>query len=253
MAALSYLSPTQAIYSWFSAVIQQDIEAMAQTIEQHNLAIDSLHPLRQTTALMEATRLGRDISAIWLVEHGAAPGLLSGHTPSTPLHSAVRRAQASLVTHMLQATDNVQAADQHGRTALHMLAQYAPHTQATLWLDIAKSLIHKQLRIDALDSEGITALHYALIHEWPALTELLLEMGANPNALALDTGVSPLLMAALNQQRDMVRLLLRYGANPDLPSISGKTATALMPDIARMLSEKLSAPKAAPISPTALL
>lgn len=228
--------PVQQVYRWFNAVTNEEMDVLEAALDA-GIAPDVLHPLRHTTALMEATRLGRASAAMWLLAHGAAPGLLCGSRSTTPLHTAIRQGNASLTKAMVDVSDCVASVDHGGRTIMHMLAQYGGRAQEKQWLHIAAMILEKQPRLDVLDSEGITALHYALIHEWPGLAELLLSHGANPNALALDTGVSPLLMAALNQQRPMVRLLLKYGANPYLPAGDGQTALALMPDIKSMLLE----------------
>lgn len=229
-------APLQQLYRWFSAVSNQEMAVLAEMLTPA-LDIDVLHPLRHTTALMEATRLGRTKAANWLLEQGAAPGLLCGVRPSSPLHAAIRCSHAALTKAMLDKMEHLSCIDHGGRTPLHMLVQYADRAQEKLWLKIATDMVEKTPRLDALDSEGITVLHYALIHEWPDLVELLLEHGANPNALAIDTGVSPVLMAALNQQHHVVRMLLKYGANPYIPSSDGQTALAVMPGIARMVDD----------------
>ncbi len=234
--------PTQDIYRWFNAITHEEITVLNAALGA-GMPVDVLHPLRHTTALMEATRLGRAHACQWLLAHGAAPGLLCGTRSTSPLHTAIRQGNAALSEAMLHHCEHASIIDHDGRTPIHMLAQYANRAEEAMWLHIAHMLIEKCPRLDALDSEGITALHYALIHEWPELAELLLDQGANPNALALDTGVSPLIMAALNQQRAMVRLLLKYGANPYLPAGDGKTALALMPDIKSMLTSKQALPE----------
>lgn len=218
------------IYRFFSAMLNEDCEALEQTIHA-GLPVDSLHPLRHTTALMEATRLGRIKSAKWLLDHGAAPGFLSGTRISSPLHTAIRHGNIALVEIMLNQIDHVNIVDHNGSTPLHLLAQHVrPATQAA-WVSIAQIILLKSQLLDVLDNEGITALHYALIHEWYDFAELLLARGANPNALALGTHISPLHMAALNQQRKLVRLLLAYGANPNIIAADGQTALDIMPEI----------------------
>lgn len=234
--------PVQDIYRWFNAVTNEEM-AVLEVALTAGMPVDVLHPLRHTTALMEATRLGRAHASQWLLAHGAAPGLLCGSRSTSPLHTAIRQGNAALTEAMLHSCEHASIVDHGGRTPIHMLAQYGGRAEEAVWLHIAHMLIEKCPRLDALDSEGITALHYALIHEWPELAELLLEHRANPNALALDTGVSPLMMAALNQQRPMVRLLLKYGANPYLPAGDGKTAMALMPDIKSMLTSGQALPQ----------
>ena len=67
-------------------------------------------------------------------------------------------------------------------------------------LEIAKKLLDKHCSIDALDHEGITSLHHCVVNNEPELAELLLEYGANPNALIPDSWVSPLMIAALEKK-----------------------------------------------------
>jgi ankyrin repeat protein len=230
------LTDISHIYRFFSAMVHEDISAMQEAVDQ-GMAIDTLHPLRHTTALMESTRLGRTKAACWLLDHGASPGLLSGIRATSALHVAIRQRNASLTKQMLNLMERVNMLDHAGRSLMHLLVQYTEFKQQKNWLGIAETILQKSQRVDVLDDEGITELHYTLIHEWHALAELLLSYGANPNALALDTGVSPLHMAALNQQRAMVKLLLSYGANANIPASDGKTALQIMPEIAQLESE----------------
>lgn len=223
----------QAIYRFFHMALQENCEALEQTLKT-GFPVDTLHPLRQTTALMEVTRLGRADAAIYLLEHGASPGLLSGIKPSSPIHIAIQLHNHPLLSQMLAHARFFDIIDYTGATPLHMLAQYVESHKHATWLPLARNIIEKSNRPDQIDQEGLTALHYAAIHDWPDFAELLLQRGANPNAITPDTHISVLHMAALNQQHSMARLLLRYGANPTIRTSDGQTATDIMPDISQM-------------------
>jgi len=68
---------------------------------------------------------------------------------------------------------------------------------------------------------GLTALHFAARQGSARAVEVLLEHGANVNALTPGDGVSPLLIAAVNGQYDIATYLLAHGADPNLANRSG--------------------------------
>ena len=63
--------------------------------------------------------------------------------------------------------------------------------------------------------DGETALHRAATNGHIKVIELLLDAGANPNAIDAD-GATPLLSASYRDQVDVVSLLLSKGANPNI-------------------------------------
>jgi hypothetical protein len=86
------------IYAWFTAVMNDDTPLMADLMA-HGFPVDTPHPLRHSTALMEATRLGRAEMVrgpglfVW-----AACGNLTALCHSSPpleccLHSGKRHAK----------------------------------------------------------------------------------------------------------------------------------------------------------------
>ncbi len=70
------------------------------------------------------------------------------------------------------------------------------------------------------ESDGLTPLISALILQHPAIVELLLARGANPNAFE-ERHMAPLQFAIIAGQRDMVTALLEAGANPNTGSDQG--------------------------------
>lgn len=223
------------VYAWFSAIMPEDT-ALMEDLLVHGLPVDVPHPLRHTTALMEATRLGRTALVQWLLTRGAAPALLSGSPRGTPLHCALRHHRFDIAQLLLNASPTGGTLDSHSRTPLHVLSMDMPEEERenVSALRLARELIDKGYQLDALDDEGITALHYCIINDYSALAHLLLECGANPNTLTPDTRVSPLIIAALEKNVTMAQLLLEYGGNPNLPTKEGSTAYTIMPSLKRL-------------------
>lgn len=65
-------------------------------------------------------------------------------------------------------------------------------------------------------ADGFTALHYACFFGTPEAVAVLLEAGADPDALAVSPAVRPLQSAAAAGNAEAVRLLLQAGADPRL-------------------------------------
>lgn len=120
--------------------------------------------------------------------------------------------------------------DAYGFTPLHALCvETISRYDLDKSIALAETLITKGCPLDALDHEGITALHHCVINEMPELTELLLTHGANPNALIPDTWVSPLMIAALEKNLNLANLLMRYGADPYLKTREGSSPIGTYP------------------------
>lgn len=221
-------------YAWFSALQSGDAELMAGLLA-HGVPIDVPHPLRHTTALMEATRLGRTDLVHWLLEHGAAPAFLCGLPLGTALHCAIRRHHWAIAELLVHHMGSVAVLDGYGRTPLHTLCMEATDPELRAGIQpLALLLIEKQCPLETLDHEGTTALHHCVINDALDLAELLLSHGANPNALIPDSRVSPLTIASLERSLPMAQLLMRYGADPYLPTRDGVTPITILPDLKRL-------------------
>ncbi|XP_064826521.1 LOW QUALITY PROTEIN: BCL-6 corepressor-like [Oncorhynchus masou masou] len=72
------------------------------------------------------------------------------------------------------------------------------------------------------DNAGYCALHEACARGWLAITQHLLEHGADVNCSAQE-GTRPLHDAVENDHLEVVRLLLSYGADPTLATYSGRS------------------------------
>jgi ankyrin repeat protein len=74
----------------------------------------------------------------------------------------------------------------------------------------------------ATEWDNATLLHDAVQHNHPELTQLLLEDGADPNAVTKD-GLTPLHMAAMNGDIQIAQMLLSHGAKINARDAKGWT------------------------------
>ena len=84
-------------------------------------------------------------------------------------------------------------------------------------------LLRKDGNIEATNSYGDTALHFAAKNGKYDVVQLLLQLGANMKATNR-SGATALHHAATNGKNDVVRLLLKHGANIEATDESGATA-----------------------------
>jgi len=75
-----------------------------------------------------------------------------------------------------------------------------------------KALLHRGVDVNARDSEGHTALMFAVINLHQVIAKLLLEQGADVNASA-NNGTTALILAAACGDIAIVRVLLKKGAD----------------------------------------
>ncbi|KAK0624977.1 hypothetical protein B0T17DRAFT_258052 [Bombardia bombarda] len=89
------------------------------------------------------------------------------------LHEAVKKADSSKLSELLQANLDLDARDGEGRTALHVAANLGRCEQLDLLLE------HKDVDINALDLQKNTPLHLATLSKKRESVEHLLKRGAN--------------------------------------------------------------------------
>lgn len=123
----------------------------------------------------------------------------------TPLIDAVKRQDQSAVRTLLRQKIDVNAAETDGATALHWAASRND-------VAIAQLLVKGGAKVDPLNEYGVTPLSLALENGSTAMTTLLLGAGANAN-LALPTGETPLMTASRTGNLDTVKALLDKGAD----------------------------------------
>jgi len=88
-----------------------------------------------------------------------------------------------------------------------------------------RTLIEKRADVNATQTDGTTALHWAVDREQPEIVQMLIRAGANVKA-ANRYGATPLWLASVNGNAKTMAMLLEAGA--DAGSANGDGETALM-------------------------
>jgi len=172
-----------------------------------------------------------------LVDFGADTDLRD-MTGSTLVHAVFRshfpcryEETTYLIITLLQRGCDLQAQDEQGQTALHILAMSCGASSFDRYVEILIPFLDEWERasyINATDTDGNSALFYAAgSYEGYRKVGRLLQLGADPNIRGKD-GQTPLHRTALNTWRDasfnQLSLLLQHGADPTMLDNNGYSA-----------------------------
>jgi uncharacterized protein len=91
----------------------------------------------------------------------------------------------------------------------------------------ARALLQKGADVNAAQSDGMTALHWAVLKSDEEMAKMLLYAGANVKAATRLGGYTPLLMASRNGDASMIETLLGGGADANSATTNGTTALML--------------------------
>ncbi|XP_064802199.1 B-cell lymphoma 3 protein homolog isoform X2 [Oncorhynchus masou masou] len=138
----------------------------------------------------------------------------------TPLHLAVITHQAQLVGALLRAGADPGALDRNGQTTVHLCCEHGQQACLSVVLSHPSILTCLEVR----NYEGLTPLHLAVQGGHKELVRMLLDAGADINAMDIKSGHSPLIHAVENHNMDMVHFLIENDCNVNGQSYSGNTA-----------------------------
>ncbi|XP_074538924.1 B-cell lymphoma 3 protein homolog [Halichoeres trimaculatus] len=138
----------------------------------------------------------------------------------TPLHLAVITQQTNMVEALLSAGADPAALDRNGQTAIHLCCEYNQHDCLSVLLSCSLSPMCLEMR----NFEGLSPLHLAVLRGHKDLTRMLLDVGADINAMDIKSGQSPLIHAVETNNADMVHFLIERGCDVNSQSYSGNTA-----------------------------
>uniref|UniRef100_A0A8C0M284 BCL3 transcription coactivator n=1 Tax=Canis lupus familiaris TaxID=9615 RepID=A0A8C0M284_CANLF len=156
-----------------------------------------------------------------LFQHGGRELDIYNNLRQTPLHLAVITTLPSMVRLLVMAGASPMALDRHGQTAAHLACEHRSPTCLRALLDSAAP---GTVDLEARNYDGLTALHVAVNMQCPEAVLLLLERGADIDAVDIKSGRSPLIHAVENNSLSMVQLLLQHGANVNAQMYSGSSA-----------------------------
>jgi ankyrin repeat protein len=153
------------------------------------------------------------------------------------LADAVMTGNKAAVRSLLQKKADINAAQSDGTTALHWAARLDD-------LETAELLIRSGANVSAATRAGATPLQLAAINGNAPMIEKLIKAGADPNALLTKYGDTALMMAARTGKPDAIKALLDNRAQINATETWGGT-TALMwavseshPDAVRLLIDR---------------
>lgn len=131
------------------------------------------------TALHQAASLGWDVNN--LLQAGADPNITTTIQGTTALHYASSKGHERTLQQLLNAPQCRLIADQRGQTAIHRAAILGRTECVRRLLEVFPSSVND------CDADGNTPLHLAAEEGHPTTVRCLLECGADPNILNLES------------------------------------------------------------------
>ena len=174
--------------------------------------------------LMHKTAPNGETPLMAALYHGmrGAVDLLLEHGVAVNIFEAAAIGDEDTVSYLLDlAPDLINQTSNDGWTPLHLAALFGAY-------ETVQVLIERGADVNALSRNRLEnrPVHAAAAGKRTAIVHLLLEHGADPNARQRE-GKTPLHQAVEHCDIGMVRLLLDYGADPDIEDHQGKTPVRL--------------------------
>src|SRR5579863_3530616 len=140
--------------------------------------------------------------------------------PASEVADAAMKGNKEAVRSLVQQKANVNASQSDGTTALHWAVRADD-------LETVDLLIRAGANVSAANRDGATPMLLASINGNAAMLERLIKAGADPNAALTKYGDTALMMTARTGKTDAVKMLLDHGAQVNAKETWGDT-TALM-------------------------
>ena len=146
-----------------------------------------------------------------------APLLVADPVSEDQLRQAALDGNIAKVKDLLEQGVNVNAVDSEGHTAL-IFAAFNGHSEILL------DLLTAGAKVDSRDVMGRTALMYGSTGPFPEAVKILLDKGADPNVVDSDEHFTALMHAAAEGHLEVVKVLMSHGADHTLKDIDGDDA-----------------------------
>lgn len=156
-----------------------------------------------------------------------------GKFSATPLYWSLFRCKFEAAEYLLKKGANVNSADSFGLAPLQ-LAVCCKDVDPSL----IEHLIEKGADVNYKDtSDGLRSLHYAISCGSDDAARLLIEKGAEVNAIA-DDGTTPLILASKNDSVFIAKLLLQNGADVNWRDMKKKNAMSYAKGVLGIFKKK---------------
>ncbi|XP_027005319.1 B-cell lymphoma 3 protein [Tachysurus fulvidraco] len=180
------------------------------------------------TALHIAVAQEKEAVVLWLIRilcQARRDLDLYNNLRQTPLHLSVITHQPSVVQALLQGGADPGALDRNGQTALHLCCEHQEDACLRILLSHLSILPYcPSACLDSRNFEGLTPLHLAVQDGNRKMAKMLLDSGADINAVDIKSGRSPLIHAVEKSCMEMISFLVENGCNVNSQSYSGNTA-----------------------------
>ena len=199
-----------------------------------------------TTALIEAAMVNGNIDVVKvLIDTGADINAVESYLNKTALLMAIEYSDNETIELLIKYKADINHIDNEGNAPIDIATRLNKTDIVNLLIkngapnDLARAikygvtdqveyLLSKSKNIDALDSNGDTALTLAIKENNVNLVKMIINKGANINIISFINNYSdeysPLMIASKNGNKEIVNLLIKNGANVNLLNSSSMSA-----------------------------
>ena len=191
-----------------NAIHDRDVPKIRALLEK-GLDVNEQESVWGLSPLGSAACEGQQDIAEWLIARGADLNARD-HVGRIALHCAIMYGHRDFAMWLIGKGSEVNVKGYEGDTPLHLAVQYTENAK------LNRMLLDKGANVNERNDHKQTSLHKAIQPGNAAIAQLLIDYGADVNALD-GLGHSPLSYAFLYDQPDkeIIDLLLRHGANPN--------------------------------------
>jgi len=220
-------------------VHHQRLGDLDEALRCFTLSSDAGNPMAMYQVGYHYHRAGKESDAIGLIQKAAALGLPQAQQALIATREPIRIGQAELTAQFFELRFPEDGPGSLYRTANDLATSSPPRsanvsdgskTSLMRWSSVGdedqvEALLQQGADVNSVDSDGDSALYYALSNGNFHIVDLLLRHGANPNIAGMSG--NPLQVAADQGWSGVVASLLSHGADADHRGTGGLTATML--------------------------